>query len=222
MRGGWGGGTSLLESESLDLLLLDLGLPKLDGVEVLRQVHARLLNVSVLVLSVRGQLQEKLACLELGADDYMVKPFSLQELMARCRTVTRRHAGSHVGVLSNGLLQMDRIGRVVTFAGEPIVFTTKEFSLLEYLLLHCGRSVTRKELLEDAWHMPSDAGTNVVDVYVNYLRRKLASAGAIDLIETVRGEGYTLRTPRKSVQSSHTSLHRTGMNTTYAATRGAA
>ncbi len=181
-----------IEEHAPDLLVLDLGLPRMDGVDVLRTLHEQGSAISVLVLTGRNRLAQKLECLNLGADDYLVKPFSMHELDARCRTMARRRSNAHVGLLSYGSLKMDRIARTAGFAGRMIEFTTKEFSLLEYLLLQCGRPVTRKELLDKVWHMPVDGGTNVVDVYINYLRRKLSEAGASDVIETVRGEGYAI------------------------------
>jgi DNA-binding response OmpR family regulator len=187
--------------ESPDLLLLDLGLPRLDGVDVLRTLENSGSSTSLLVLTGRTHLAQKIECLNLGADDYLIKPFSLHELLARCRAVGRRRVSSQTGMLRHGQLRMDRIGRSVRVGGTAIEFTTKEFALLEYLLLQRGRPVTRGELLELVWHMPADAATNVVDVYVNYLRRKLATVESAELVETVRGEGYTIGLDRKPVRS---------------------
>ena len=189
---------SQVVEESPDLLLLDLGLPRVDGVDVLRTLAGSGSGTSLLVLTGRAQLAQRIECLNLGADDYLVKPFSLTELLARCRAVGRRRVSGQTGMLRHGTLRMDRIGRAVRVGGEGVDFTTKEFALLEYLLLQRGRAVTRRELLECVWRMPADAGTNVVDVYVNYLRRKLAKVGALELIETVRGEGYTIAPDRKT------------------------
>lgn len=190
------GATALeqIQEDAPDLLVLDLGLPRMDGVDVLKALHGKVTSMSIMVLTGRTQLPMKLDCLNLGADDYMSKPFSLHELLARCRALARRRVGVGTGVLQHGSLRMDRILRSVTFGLESVDLTVKEFTLLEYLLQNKGRSVSRRELLEQVWHMSPDAGTNVVDVYVNYLRRKLGAAGSIDLIETVRGEGYGLGT----------------------------
>jgi DNA-binding response OmpR family regulator len=195
-----------VEENAPDLLLLDLGLPRMDGVEVLRALQDRVPTMSVMVLTGRTQLKQKIDCLNLGADDYLIKPFSLHELLARCRAVARRRVTTHTGVLRHGLVKMDRIARTVSVAGAGVDFTVKEFSLLEYLLVQHGRPVTRKELLEKVWHMPVDGGTNVVDVYVNYLRRKLMAVGSTDLIETVRGEGYAIGVERKA-QRLELSIH---------------
>lgn len=177
-----------------DLLVLDLGLPKLDGVDVLRGVNGVAPGMSVIVLTGRSQVSHKIECLNLGADDYLVKPFSLHELLARCRAVRRRSSNHAASTLRHGNLQINRITREVTLAGRAVEFTSKEFSLLEYLLLQRGRSVSRQELLREVWRMAPDSGTNVVDVYINYLRRKLAIDPAGNIIETVRGEGYGIGT----------------------------
>jgi DNA-binding response OmpR family regulator len=188
-----------------DLLLLDLGLPHMDGMDVLRALHDRVPSMSVLVLTGRSQLAEKIECLNLGADDYLLKPFSMHELLARCRAIGRRRMGASAGVLQHGLLRMDRIQRSVFYEGIVLDFTSKEFTLLEYLLLQKGRSVSRKELLENVWQMSPDAGTNVVDVYVNYLRRKLGSVGAMGIVETMRGEGYGIATKGAKSSSAYAS-----------------
>lgn len=180
-----------------DLLVLDLGLPGLDGMDVLRAISGRVPDLSVLVLTGRTQARERVECLNLGADDCLVKPFSFHELLVRSRAIVRRRASSGNSVLMHGDLVMDRIARRVTFAGSVLTFTTKEFALLEYLLLYRDRAVSRHELLAEVWKMPADAGTNVVDVYVNYLRRKLGAVDAADMIGTVRGEGYAVRGLRK-------------------------
>lgn len=182
----------LIRVHEPDLLVLDLGLPKLDGVDVLRHVHTLAPGMSVIVLTGRSEVSHKIECLNLGADDYLVKPFSLFELLARCRAVRRRRSHGASGVLRHGELQISRITREVTHEGRSIELTTKEFTLLEYLLLQRGRAVSRQELLREVWRMAPDAGTNVVDVYVNYLRRKLGSDTGASLIETVRGEGYAI------------------------------
>ncbi len=189
------GATALerIYGDAPDLLVLDLGLPMVDGVDLLRTMTGRAPGMSIMVLTGRSQINHKIDCLNLGADDYLVKPFSLQELLARCRAVKRRNGKTASGLLQHGELQMNRITRAVSFRDEPIELTAKEFTLLEYLLLQRGRAVSRQELLKEVWRMAPDTGTNVVDVYVNYLRRKLGLAGsASSMIETVRGEGYAI------------------------------
>lgn len=173
-----------------DLLILDLGLPNLDGVEVLRATDGRIPGTSIIVLTGRSKVPLKIECLNLGADDYLVKPFSMHELVARCRAVRRRRPDLSATVLRHGELLLNRMEREVTLQGHPLEFTTKEFALLEYLLLQRGRPVGRQELLREVWRMAPDAGTNVVDVYINYLRRKLSAIERTSIIDTVRGEGY--------------------------------
>jgi DNA-binding response OmpR family regulator len=182
--------------EHPDLVLLDLSLPRRDGVEVLAQMRAHHEDAAVLVLSGRADRNVRVQCLDLGADDYLAKPFSLFELRARCRALLRRRRQFADPVLRLGDLELNRMERRVARSGRTINLTAKEFSLLEYLLLHQGECVSRSQLLAEVWQMPAETGTNVVDVYVNYLRRKVEDGAVHDvhagLIETVRGKGYRL------------------------------
>ena len=184
------------EEDRPDLILLDLSLPRLDGMEVLTDLRARNNDAAVLILTGRSDLQSRLQCLDLGADDCLLKPFSFFELTARCRALLRRRLQFADPVLRHGDLELHRVEHKVSRAGEPINLTAKEFSLLEYLLMHRGECVSRSQLLTDVWQMDVETGTNVVDVYVNYLRRKVdgnVDRGACPgLIETVRGMGYKL------------------------------
>jgi len=181
-----------------DLMVLDLSLPCRDGIEVLKELQGKFARTSVLVLTGRSQVEERVKCLNLGADDCLLKPFSLHELTARCRAILRRKGQSQNPVLRYGVLEMDRMSRSVSRNGFEVELTAKEFALLEFLLLRNGECCTRAELLSEVWKMAPDSGTNVVDVYINYLRRKLANAhpdghSSEAVIETVRGEGYRLR-----------------------------
>jgi DNA-binding response OmpR family regulator len=193
-----------------DLLVLDLSLPRKDGMEVLKELSGRVPGTSILVLTGRREIQDRITCLNLGADDCLLKPFSLFELTARCRALMRRREQFADPVLRHGAIELNRIDRKVTRDGRPVDLTGKEFALLEYLLQAHGRCCSRSELLREVWHMSPDAGTNVVDVYVNYLRKKLGaafvgSAGEeVQLIETVRGSGYMLGlgTARRPIRSS--------------------
>jgi DNA-binding response OmpR family regulator len=181
-----------------DLIVLDLSLPKRDGMEVLAELRARNDDASVLVLTGRNELNARVRCLDLGADDCLLKPFSFSELTARCRALLRRREQFADPVLRHGDLQLNRMERRVTRGERAIDLTAKEFSLLEFLLLHRGECVSRTQLLSEAWQMSPETGTNVVDVYINYLRRKLSAGDPQDskdhLIETVRGSGYRLGT----------------------------
>lgn len=172
-----------------DLMVLDLGLPRKDGLQVLSEMHGRFAGTSVLVLTGRSGLEDRVQCLNLGADDCLLKPFSLSELMARCRALLRRRGQFADPVLRLGGVELNRLDRRVTREGAAVELTAKEFALLEYLMQGRGRTCSRSELLREVWQMSPDAGTNVVDVYVNYLRKKL---GGAEVIETVRGEGYAM------------------------------
>jgi DNA-binding response OmpR family regulator len=189
-----------------DLILLDLNLPKRDGMEVLAEIRARHVDSAVLVLSGRNDLQARVQCLDMGADDYLLKPFNFVELTARCRALLRRRQQFADPILRCGDLALSRIEHKVTRAGRPISLTAKEFVLLEYMLQHQGECISRSRLLAEVWQTQEQTGTNLVDVYVNYLRRKLDGAdeeGA--LIETVRGAGYRMggtdRKPPKRVET---------------------
>jgi DNA-binding response OmpR family regulator len=185
------------EARRPDLMVLDLGLPRLDGTEVLARVRARHKDVSVVVLSGRSDVEERIRCLKMGADDCVMKPFSFHELVARCTGILRRKEQQGSSMLHYGEVEMNRVERKVRRSGKDIELTAKEFSLLEFLLLRQGECCTRVELLREIWQMAPDAETNIVDVYVNYLRKKLAAAGpdgraSAAVIETVRGTGYRL------------------------------
>lgn len=181
-----------------DLLVLDLGLPGMDGLEILQRMQGQCPETSVLVLTGRNGVESRVHCLNLGADDCLPKPFSFNELTARCRALLRRRQQSANSTLCVGSLEMDRIQRTVKRHGRVIELTSKEFSLLEYLVLARGRPCGRSELLREVWQAAPPSGTNVVDVYINYLRKKLAYKTGFPLepadrvIETVRGEGYAI------------------------------
>jgi DNA-binding response OmpR family regulator len=186
-----------VEEHRPDLIVLDLSLPRKDGTEVLAELGGRFDGTAVLVLTGRSQVEERVKCLNLGADDCLLKPFSFHELTARCRALLRRREQFADPVLRHGDVELNRMERRVTRSGRVVELTVKEFALLEFLLLRRGRCCSRAELLREVWQMSPAAGTNVVDVYVNYLRKKLG-AGSSDAdagycgIETVRGEGYQM------------------------------
>lgn len=205
-------GVSALEvAEGLrpELMILDLGLPRKDGIEVLAEMQERCPATSVLVLTGRAEMEERVRCLELGADDVVLKPFSFHELRARLQALNRRRGQYEDPVLRFGDLTMDRSERKVTKSGQEVELTATEFSLLESLMRRRGERVcSRKELLREVWRMPLGKGpeepggnrvdTNIVEVYINYLRKKLgrgagrATSGDQSVIRTVRGEGYLL------------------------------
>jgi DNA-binding response OmpR family regulator len=178
-------------AEMPDLTILDLNLPRRDGMEVLQYLRSISDELPIMVLTARNELETRVRCLDMGADDCMLKPFSLVELRARCRALLRRRKQTSL-VLRYADLEVNRMERTVTRSGESVQLTNKEFALLECLLNSRGRCVSRGELLKQVWEMNPEAGTNVVDVYVNYLRRKLKDSGDSPLIQTVRGQGYSI------------------------------
>jgi two-component system, OmpR family, copper resistance phosphate regulon response regulator CusR len=178
-----------------DLVILDLNLPKLDGVSVLRHLRLKKPSLPVLILTQRTRVEDKVQCLDTGADDYLAKPFSFSELSARIRALARRSHLPSESVLVVADLKLDRIERLVERAGRRVDLTTKEFALLEYLMRNAGRTATRSMIIEHVWNLTFDTTTNVVDVYINYLRRKIDDGHTQKLIHTVRGVGYELSAP---------------------------
>lgn len=176
------------------LTILDLNLPVLDGEQVLAGIRKCEPDLPVLVLTGRTEMETRIRCLDAGADDLMLKPFSLYELRARCRALLRRAREARL-LLRVGDLELNRIDHTARRDGRLIELTNKEFGLLEKLMLHPSRCVSRVELLDTVWHMEPAQTTNIVDVYVNYLRRKLRDPAPGSLIRTVRGRGYMLRVP---------------------------
>lgn len=180
--------------ESWDVIVLDWMLPGLDGIAVLRQLRARGIQTPVLMLTALGRIEDRVEGLETGADDYLVKPFAFNELAARLNVLLRRRAAAGSStVLRHGTLSMDLIKRDVHFGDAPVALQPREFRLLEELMRHADRVMTRSMLLERVWEFHFDPQTNIVETHVSRLRAKLAEAGARDVIETVRGAGYRLR-----------------------------
>lgn len=175
--------------DSPDLTILDLNLPRMDGEQALAEMRANDAELPVLVLTARQEVETRIRCLDLGADDFMVKPFSLHELRARCRALLRRKREARL-TLRVADLELDRMEHTARRAGVPIALTNKEFALLEYLMLRRGECVSRVELLDAVWNMEPAQTTNIVDVYINYLRRKLKDPPPGFLVRTVRGRGY--------------------------------
>jgi DNA-binding response OmpR family regulator len=171
------------------LVILDLKLPDLDGLEVLAGLRERGTTVPVVILSARGGVDDRVRGLELGADDYLAKPFAFEELLARVRARLRPGAAAGAGMLRAGGIYLDVLTREVTAAGRTVSLSDREFALLRAFVSHPRRVLSRPELLAMAWNMDFDPQTNLVDVYVGYLRRKLGETA----IETVRGTGYRLR-----------------------------
>lgn len=180
----------VLTSESYDLVILDLGLPKIDGFEVLRRLRRRGSKIPVLVLSARDALEDRVRGLDLGADDYLVKPFDLPELEARVRALIRRGMSGGSSMLQHGALTLDTAGRRALLNGEPLDLSAREFGVLEVLMLRTGRVVSKEQLAEQLYGWDEEVGANAIEVYVHRLRRKVEVAGVN--IRTIRGLGYLL------------------------------
>jgi two-component system, OmpR family, copper resistance phosphate regulon response regulator CusR len=184
-----------LNTENFDAILLDLGLPGRDGLQILKAVRERGMKTPVLVLTARDSVQDRVAGLDSGADDYMVKPFAFAELVARIRALVRRGRSADSPRLAAGDLDMDLITRKVLRAARPIELTVREFELLEYLLRHQGQVVSRETLARDVWQETARSTPldNVIDVHIARLRRKVDADHPVKLIHTVRGVGFMLR-----------------------------
>jgi len=176
-----------------DVILLDILLPRLDGLSLLRELRGRGMTTPVLLLTARDAIDDRVAGLDAGADDYLVKPFSFSELLARLRALLRRPVLRGGDRLVAGSIAMDLGARAVTHGTEPITLTPREFAVLEYLLRHPGQALSRAQIAEGVWSWEFHGESNIVDVYIGYLRRKLDEEGAPSFIETLRGYGYRLR-----------------------------
>ena len=186
-------GRWMASENDFDLMILDLNLPKMDGIAVLHAIRPNKPSLPVLVLTGRSRLEDRVQSLDSGADDCLIKPFSYTELSARVRALLRRHPFTTETLLKIADLELNRIERTVKRAGKRIELTSKEFGLLEYLLRNAGHRITRSMIVEHVWNLSFDTGTNVVDVYINYLRNKIDEGFTPKLIHTVRGVGYELR-----------------------------
>ena len=183
-------GWEMISAYSYDLVVLDLMLPGLSGTEVLRRIRRNNSQVPVLVLTARDGTDAKVENFEAGADDYLTKPFAFAELLVRVKALLRRGATDRSSVLRVGDLEVDRLAQQVRRAGKRIELTSKEYSLLEYLVAHAGRVLSRTMIIEHVWDESFEGLTNIVDVYVRHLRSKVDAAHACKLIRTVRGVGY--------------------------------
>jgi DNA-binding response OmpR family regulator len=185
--------TAALQTQPYDLLILDLGLPDGDGVDVLRRLRRSKSRLPVLVLTARASLQNRVSGLNLGADDYLVKPFALEELEARAGALIRRGIGGSGAVLTHGRLTLDTAGRIASIDGVPLELPRRELCLLELLLLRAGQVVEKQALLEKLFSYDDEPGVNAIELYVHRLRKKLEPAGIH--VRTIRGLGYLLENP---------------------------
>lgn len=186
-------GEQRARSEAYDLIVLDMRLPGKSGMDVLHGLRARGFERPILVLTAQDAVDAKVGALRAGADDYVTKPFAFEELLARVEALSRRPRAMASTVLKVGDLELDKDTRTVTRAGEPVDLTPKEYTVLEYLMRHTGRVMSRTLITEYAWGYHFDPGTNIVDVVINHLRKKIDANGAPKLIHTVRGVGYVIR-----------------------------
>lgn len=185
----------LATTQPYDGLVLDIMLPGRDGLSLLRLLRARQITTPALFLTARGEISERIEGLELGADDYVAKPFDMAELVARVKALVRRSASQPAGLLRVGDLTLDLMRRHVTRGTRRIELTPREFGLLEFLARTPGRVISRTQIIEKVWEYHFDPGTNVVDVHVGRLRRKLCEGGEADLLHASRGVGYKLEAP---------------------------
>jgi DNA-binding response OmpR family regulator len=185
--------TSMAQKQNYDAAILDLNLPDADGLEVLRDVRARQQQLPILILTTRTRPEDRVQVLDLGADDLMIKPFAFSELSARVRALLRRGGRVPEMTLRIDDLELSRLDHTVKRAGRRIELTPKEFALLEYLMRNAGAKVTRAQIIEHVWNLSFDTMTNVVDVYINYLRKKVDASSERKLIHTIRGVGYQLQ-----------------------------
>jgi len=187
------GGLDMALNQVHDLIILAPHLPKKSGLRVLQELRAEKVNTPVLLLTVRAAVEDKVLGLDAGADDYLTKPFAFQELLARVRALLRRRAEAEAVILRVADLTLDPARRLVSRGEEKIELTPREFTLLDYLMRNPGRVLTRTMIAERVWGYDFDPMTNVIDVYVNYLRKKIDADREPKLIQTVRGVGYVLR-----------------------------
>ena len=186
-------GLEMALATDYDLLVVDVMLPGMSGLDVLKNIRRERIQTPVLILSAQSQIDQRVKGLDAGADDYLTKPFAIDELLARVRALLRRGATESPGVLQVDDLMLNPATREVTRGGQRIELTLKECALLEYLMRHAGRVLTRPMISEHVWNQDFDTFTNVIDVYVNYLRNKIDRGRTKKLIHTIRGSGYMLK-----------------------------
>ncbi len=186
-------GYFLAGTENYGVIVLDLMIPKMDGITLCRNLRRDKNNVPIIMLTAKHSVDDKVSGLDAGANDYLTKPFAFKELLARIRVLLRQGSGPSATVLRAGDLTLDVLAHKVTRGAREITLTTKEFFLLEYLLRHVNEVVTRTAILEHVWDINFDTTTNVIDVHINALRKKLDAESEEALIQTIRGRGYMIR-----------------------------
>lgn len=183
----------ILSYTEYDAVILDVMMPEADGFEVLKSLRAAGKNTPVLFLTARDTVEDRVKGLDMGANDYLIKPFSFEELAARIRTMTRTAVGSSTNVYEIADLRLDTGTQEVTRAGKEIKLSSKEYALLQYLMINKGIVISREKIEDHIWNFDYDGGTNVVDVYISYLRKKIDGDHDTKLIHTYRGRGYTIK-----------------------------
>jgi DNA-binding response OmpR family regulator len=186
------GAKGLAAAHEFDLVILDLNLPGLDGMDVLRHLRSRNASLPILILKNKSRVEDRVRAFDEGADDFLVMPFAFSELSARVRALLRRGRRGAEPVLRADDLELDRLARIVRRGGRRIALTPKEYGVLEFLMTHMGQRVTRPMIIENVWNFSGETMTNVVDVYINYLRKKIDVGAEKRLIHTIRGVGYEL------------------------------
>ena len=186
-------GLYLAEINTYDLMIFDIMLPKHDGVEMCRRLRAKKINTPILMLTARAAVKDKVTGLNAGADDYLTKPFSFEELLARVKVLLRRPTANKTSVLKIADLELNQLNHEVKRIGKTMVLTSKEFSLLEYLMLNAGQVISRSMISEHVWNEQFDSMTNVIDVHIRNLRNKIDDGFKKKLIHTLRGSGYMLK-----------------------------
>jgi len=186
-------GLFMAEVNEFNLIILDIKLPKLDGISVCRKLREKKINTPIMMLSALGSVDEKVRGLNYGADDYLAKPFAFKELLARVQALLRRKEPEKRGALTIGDLELNQLTYKVNRQGKEIVLTSKEYALLEYMMLNSGKAITRTMISENVWRADFDTFTNVIDVYVNHLRKKIDAGFKKQLISTIRGCGYVIK-----------------------------
>lgn len=180
------------EELPLDLAIIDLGLPEMDGIEVIKKLRSNDKTFPILILTARSRWQEKVLGLEAGADDYLTKPFQMEELMARVTVLLRRAAGKADNILKNGRLSLNTSSQQVTLEGEDLSLTAYEYRLLHYMLMNVGKVLSKFELVDHIYAEDDDRDSNTIEVFIRRLRKKLDPDGSLQPIETLRGRGYRL------------------------------
>lgn len=186
-------GAHLANEFEYDTLILDLMLPDGSGLDLLKTLRDKKKLIPVIILTAKDSIQDKIKGFDFGTDDYLVKPFAFEELLSRVRVLTRRKYQVYGDISESGLLKLDHRARILTSSGVPVILTAKEFAVLELFFLRKSHILSREKIIQHIYPEDAEQGSNVIDVFINKLRRKLELAGAKNLIETVRGEGYVMR-----------------------------